>query len=190
MARGFVMILVVDGVDCLLSSRWRLQSLLPLFRNLLLLLLLHRLLLKVMLNLLHLPPCCISSLDCRGLAAFVVTVCIALVRRVVFKLTVYASTSRFMFSLEQDLVSAPLFLLAHHKRRIRTRSTRSNIQRMHLPVRADLSNYHGCIIFRLLLLIAIVYKYLYRPFLRLFMLLLLDLLQYLDLISLVVVVFS
>ena len=147
-----------------------------------------QLLLELLLHL-HLPPCSIGSLDCRGLAALVVTVCIALVRRVVIKLTVYASTSRFMLRLQQDLVSAPLPLLAHHKRRIRTRSTRSDIQRMHLSVCTDLANYHGYIWFRLLLLlIAIVLNrnHLYR--LSLLLLLVLLLLQYLDLITLVVVV--
>ena len=132
---------------------------LPLFRNLLLLLLPHGLLMQLLLELLlhlHLPPCSISPLNCRGLAALVVAVCIALVRRVVIKLTVYASTSRFMFRLQQDLVSAPLPLLAHHKRRIRTCSTRCDIQRMHLPVRADLANYYGYIWFRLLLLLIAV----------------------------------
>ena len=114
-----------------------------------------QLLLELLLHL-NLPPCSISPLNCRGLAALVVAVCIALVRRVVIKLTVYASTSRFMFRLQQDLVSAPLPLLAHHKRRIRTRSTRSDIQRMHLPVRADLANYYGYIWFRLLLLLIAV----------------------------------
>ena len=147
-----------------------------------------QLLLELLLHL-HLPPCSISPLDCRGLAALVVTVCIALVRRIVIKLTVYASTSRFMFRLQQDLVSAPLPLLAHHKRRICTRSTRSDIQRMHLPVRADLANYYGYIWFRLLLLlIAVVLhrNHLYRLFLLLVLVLLL--LQNLDLITLVVVV--
>ena len=77
--------------------------------NLLLLLLvtllvLLQLLLELLLfdlNLLRLPPCSVSSFDGRGLATLEVTVCVAMVRRViVLKLTVYASTSRFMLRLQ------------------------------------------------------------------------------------------